>query len=99
MVFAALKASLALLPEMAAKVEAQGQPRVHRLISALLSYKIDSRAALGAAWRREGNLLKPEMAAWMRRGDLEVLIRIWPRLVKDSQKPRSQNNQAKEPKA
>ena len=72
-------------PATAAKAEAQGQPRVGQLVSRLLQHGIDARASLKAAWKRNKELLKPELAAWLKKGHTSALLAAWPDLLSESQ--------------
>ncbi len=63
---AGLRGALVAPPEQAARPEAQGQRRVGELVGALRAARVDSRAALAAAWAREPAWLRRELAAWVR---------------------------------
>lgn len=86
---AGLKPLLAALPATACQIEAQGQPRVGRLISALLANGIDSRSSLKAAWAMDASLLKAELAAWMQKGRASELVAAWPTLQRECREHRS----------
>jgi len=63
---AGLRGALVAPPEQAARPEAQGQRRVGELVGALRTARVDSRAALAAAWAREPAWLRRELSAWVR---------------------------------
>jgi len=78
----------------AMKPEAQGLPRVGLLVSSLRNGSLDSKVKLQAAWKRNPNVLKKELAAWMKKGETASLQAVWPHLVADCQQ-----NAGKPPKS
>ena len=70
---------------MASKAEAQGLARVGSLNLVLSSSKIDSKSTLRAAWKRNSSLLKREVAAWLKKGEVSKLQSLWPQLQAESQ--------------
>ena len=55
------------------------------LVSRLLQNGIDSKASLKAAWKRNKELLKPELAAWLKKGHTSALLAVWQHLLSESQ--------------
>ena len=79
--FADLAPCLALAPSMASRADAQSLARVGGLVAALREAGVDSRAGLAAAWSANPGWLRPQLEAWMKKGQAHKLVDAWPGLV------------------
>jgi ATP-dependent RNA helicase DHX37/DHR1 len=81
---AALAPALVARPETAGRRELAGLPRVGELLSALERRRVDSRAALVAAWRADPSFLRPQLALWVAKPKQQLLGKLWPRLLAEA---------------
>ncbi|EIE25583.1 P-loop containing nucleoside triphosphate hydrolase protein [Coccomyxa subellipsoidea C-169] len=75
-----LRDVLAASPAKAAAAESQGERRVGELVGALARRQVCSRRQLAAQWSEDADFLRPELGAWLRKGQTGRLDNIWARL-------------------
>jgi ATP-dependent RNA helicase DHX37/DHR1 len=68
----------------AGRRELAGLPRVGELLAALEGRRVDSRAALAAAWRADAGFLRPQLGLWVAKGRSGALAAAWPRLLAEA---------------
>ncbi|GBF90232.1 ATP-dependent RNA helicase [Raphidocelis subcapitata] len=81
---ASLAPALVAPPGTAARPELAGLPRVGELLAALEARRVDSRAALAAAWRKDPAFLRPQLALWVAAARKGALTQLWPRLLQEA---------------
>lgn len=72
---------LAAQPSLLTRPEMRGLARVGELVGALARAKVDSRASLASAWRRQPDAFQREISGWVAKGAAGTLQQLWPRLV------------------
>ncbi|CAL8464255.1 g3790 [Coccomyxa elongata] len=90
--FAELCKALVAPAARAAAVESQGEKRVGELVGALAQQRVLSRKDLAEQWRQNGNFLRHELSAWLRKGQAALLDAMWGRLQEEATQKRIQEN-------
>ena len=62
-----LQSALVAPAARAAVVESQGEKRVGELVGALAQRRVFSRKELAGQWRQNGDFLRPQLTAWLRK--------------------------------